>query len=77
MLRTVGDNSITTNLDKNVKMKSSVEICMWENSKRPQCWSSSANKAANSGFEIQRRHHQKSETGVSAVPQKGHVSTKI
>ena len=28
----------------------------------------SANKAANSGFETQRTHHQKSETGVSVAP---------
>ena len=31
----------------------------------------SANKAAHSGFEIQRRWYQKSETGVSVAPQKG------
>ena len=30
----------------------------------------SMNKAANSGFETQRRHHQKSKTGVSVAPQK-------
>ena len=29
-----------------------------------------ANKAAHSGFETQRRHHQKSKTGVSVAPQK-------
>ena len=28
----------------------------------------SLNKAAHSGFETQRRHHQKSETGVSVPP---------
>ena len=28
----------------------------------------SANKAAHSGFETQRRHHQKSETRVSVAP---------
>ena len=27
-----------------------------------------ANKAAHSGFETQRRHHQKSKTGVSVAP---------
>ena len=29
---------------------------------------SSVNKAAHSGFETQRRRHQKSETGVSVAP---------
>ena len=38
---------------------------------------SSANKAAHSGFETQRRHHQKSKTGVSVAPQKGLMSSKI
>ena len=33
----------------------------------------SVNKAAHSGFETQRRHHQKSKTGVSVAPQEGHV----
>ena len=36
----------------------------------------SVNKAGHSGFETQRRCHQKSETGVSVAPQKD-VSTKI
>ena len=31
----------------------------------------SANKAAHSGSETQRRHHQESKTGVSVTPQKG------
>ena len=31
----------------------------------------SAIKAAHSGFEAQRRHHQQSKTGVSMAPQKG------
>ena len=31
----------------------------------------SLNKATNSGFETQRRRHQKSKTGVSVAPQKG------
>ena len=30
----------------------------------------SANKAAHSGYETQRRHHQKSKTGVSVAPSK-------
>ena len=30
----------------------------------------SANKAAHSGLETQKRHHQKSKTGVSVAPQK-------
>ena len=30
----------------------------------------SANKATHSGFETQRRYHQKSKTGVSVAPQK-------
>ena len=34
------------------------------------------NKSAHSGFETQRRHHQKSKTGVSVVPQKGLMSSK-
>ena len=37
----------------------------------------SANKAAHSGFETQRRRHQKCKTGVSVAPQGGHVSTKF
>ena len=36
----------------------------------------SVNKAAHSGFEIQRRHHQISKTGVSVTPQKGLMSSK-
>ena len=36
-----------------------------------------ANKVAHSGFETQRRHHQKSKTGVSVTPKNGHVSNKI
>ena len=35
----------------------------------------SVNKAANSGFETQRRHHQKSETGTPLTPQKGLMSS--
>ena len=37
----------------------------------------SVNKAALSGFETQRRHHQKSKTGVPVAPQKGLMSSKI
>ena len=36
----------------------------------------SMNKAAHSGFDTQRRHHQKSKTGVSVAPQKGLMSSK-
>ena len=36
----------------------------------------SANKAAHPGFETQRRHHQKSKTGVSVAPQNGLMSSK-
>ena len=36
-----------------------------------------ANKAAHSGFETQRRCHQKFKTGVSVTPQKGLMSSKI
>ena len=36
----------------------------------------SVNKAAHSGFETQRRHHQKSKTGVSMASQKGLMSSK-
>ena len=35
------------------------------------------NKAAHSGFEAQRRRHQKSKTGVSVGQQKGLMSFKI
>ena len=35
------------------------------------------NKDAHSGFETQRKRHQKSETGVSIVPQKGLMSSKF
>ena len=34
------------------------------------------NKADHSGFETQRRHHQKTKTGVSVAPQKGPTSSK-
>ena len=37
----------------------------------------SANEAAHSDFETQRRRRQKSETGVLVAPKKGHVFTKI
>ena len=37
----------------------------------------SGNKAAQSGFETQRRHHQKFKTGVSVAPQKELMSSKI
>ena len=36
----------------------------------------SLNKAVHFGFETQRRHRQKSKTGVSVVPQKGLMSSK-
>ena len=36
----------------------------------------SSDKAANSGFETQRRRHHKSKTGVSVAPQKGLMSSK-
>ena len=36
----------------------------------------SSNKAAHSGFETQRRHHQKSETGVSVAPKMDMCQTK-
>ena len=35
----------------------------------------SLNKAAHSGFETQRRHHQKSKIGLSVAPQKGLMSS--
>ena len=37
----------------------------------------SGNKAANSGFETQRKRHKKSKIGVSVAPQKGLMSSKI
>ena len=37
----------------------------------------SMNKAAHSGFETQRRCHQKSKTGVTVAAQKGLMSYKI
>ena len=36
----------------------------------------SKDKAANSGFETQRKCHQKSKTRVSVAPQKGLMSSK-
>ena len=36
----------------------------------------SANEVAHSGFETQKRHHQKSKTGVSVAPQKWPMSFK-
>ena len=36
----------------------------------------SVNKTAHSGFETQRRHHQKSKTGVSLAPQHNNMSSK-
>ena len=35
-----------------------------------------ANKAAHSGIETQRRHHRKSETGVSVARKMGMCPTK-
>ena len=37
----------------------------------------STNKATHSGFETQRKRHQKSKTGVLVAPQKGLMSSKI
>ena len=37
----------------------------------------SANKATHSGFETQRRYHQKSKTGASVAPQTGLMSSNI
>ena len=37
----------------------------------------SLNKAAHSGFKTQRRHHQKSKTGVSVAPQMKMCPTKF
>ena len=37
----------------------------------------SVNKAALSGFETQRRRHQKSKTGVSVLPEKNMCPPKI
>ena len=34
------------------------------------------NNASHFGFETERRHHQKSKTGVSVAPQKGLMSSK-
>ena len=50
------------------------EMNLWEliSCMPPPC----VNKAADSGFETQRRCHQKSKTGVSCGPRRGHVSTK-
>ena len=36
----------------------------------------SVKEAVHSGFETQRRHHQKSKTGVSVAPQKEIMSSK-
>ena len=37
----------------------------------------SVNKAAHSGFETQKRHHQKSKTGVPVAPQKEIMFSKF
>ena len=37
----------------------------------------SMNKAVHSGFEMQKRHHQKSKTGVSVTPRKDLCSPKF
>ena len=37
----------------------------------------SMNKAVHSGFETERRHHQKSKTGVSVIPQKDKNFKKV
>ena len=37
----------------------------------------SANKAAHSGFETQRRHHQKSKTGISGPRKRTYVLQKL
>ena len=37
----------------------------------------SANKATHSGFETQKRHHQKSEIRLSVAPKFGMCTTKI
>ena len=37
----------------------------------------SVNKDAHSGFETQRRHHQKSKTGLSVAPQKNMSFTNV
>ena len=37
----------------------------------------SVNKAAHSGFETHRRHHQKSNTGVSVARQKHPAGTSV
>ena len=37
----------------------------------------SVNKAANAGFETQRRHHQKSKTGISGPIKKTRVLQKF
>ena len=37
----------------------------------------SANKAAYAGFETQRKHHQKSKTGISVAQQKGLMSSNF
>ena len=35
------------------------------------------NKADHSGFETQKRHYQKSKTGVSVTPKMRHLSTQF
>ena len=35
-----------------------------------------SNQRMHPGFETKSKHHQKSKTGVSVAPQKGHVTSK-
>ena len=42
-----------------------------------RCSSATQNKVGHSGFETQRRRHQKSKTGISLAPQKGLMPSKF
>ena len=63
---------------------------MWKRTAQLPCWPPkgqqeyiscvpslpSVNNTAHSGFETERKHHQKSDTGASVAPQKGLMSYK-
>ena len=64
-----------TVLDIVIFLKFNAEVTLGERALRMP--PPSPNKAAQYDCETQRRRHQKSKTGVSVIPLKGDVSTKI
>ena len=58
-------------------IKRSAGVTPGVNLRHPLCTGEEASKwGIHTGFETQGRRHQKSKTGVSVAPQKGHVSSK-